>query len=85
MLRRLVGNLNDEQIVEALQAAVEDVVAHCVVEKINDLRVVAIGIREDELFSRDEHYVVEEDVIPGVVTERVSHVIVAETLVHRRR
>lgn len=84
MLGRLVGHLNDEQVVEALQAAVENVVTHGVVEKINDLRVVAIGIRENEFFSRDEHYVVEEDEVPGVVAERVPHVIMT-TVVHRRR
>lgn len=75
MLRRLRGHLHDEQVVKAFETTVEHVVAHGVVEKIDDFGVVAIGMREDELLPGDQHDVVEENEVSGIVAERVSHVI----------
>lgn len=77
MLSRLVGNLNDEQIVEALKTAVEYIVTHGVVEKVNDFCVIPLGVGENELLPGDQHDVVEKNVVPGVgvVAKRVSHVV----------
>lgn len=69
MLCGFVGHLHNEEIVEALEATVEYVVAHRVVEEINDFLVVTVGLGENELLPRDQHDIVKEDVVASVVTK----------------
>lgn len=76
MFSRFVWYLDNEQVVEAFKTTVEHIVSHCVVEKINDFSKATFGVRQDELLSSDEHYVIEENVISSVIPKRVAHRII---------
>lgn len=76
MFSRFVWYLDNEQIMETFKTTVEHVVTHCIVEKIDDFGKATFRVRKDELLSSDEHDVVKENVISGVVSKRVPHRVI---------
>lgn len=69
MLSGFVWNLNNEKIMETFQTTKQHIMTHCVIEKIDDFRVVSVRIGENEFLSSDKHDVIEQDVVSGVIPE----------------
>lgn len=70
MLGASAWHLNDEEVVQSLQTLIQHIVLHCKVEKIDDFRVVAVRMHENEFFACYQHDIVEEQLILRIVTKR---------------
>ena len=67
MFSRFIWYLNDEEIMKHFETTVKGVVLHCIVEKVDNFRVVVIRVCENGFFSGDQHDVVEKNVVPRIV------------------